>query len=138
MRRADEEFEEDCLVPTFKQSTVRVMVWGCIMKGKKGPLTVMEYAGGKKGGINARIYQEQVLDPVLLPFWTQVESERGSVSFQHDGAPAHTDHSISRFPHPPSSLNPIEAIWHELKAGVRTLQDHPTMLESLIAAVHKV
>ena len=37
-RAADEEFHEDCVVPTFKQSPLRVMLWGCIMKGRKGPL----------------------------------------------------------------------------------------------------
>ena len=46
----DDEYEEDCLVPTFKQSTICVMVWACIMKGKKGPRVVLEYPGGKGGG----------------------------------------------------------------------------------------
>ncbi|KAJ3743631.1 hypothetical protein DFH05DRAFT_1234762 [Lentinula detonsa] len=48
-RREDEEYEEDCLIPTFKQSSIRVMIWACIMKGKKGPLVVLEYPGGKGG-----------------------------------------------------------------------------------------
>jgi hypothetical protein len=39
-RRPDEEYLDECLVPTFKQSPVRVMVWACIMKGRKGPLSV--------------------------------------------------------------------------------------------------
>jgi hypothetical protein len=34
--RPDEEYLDECLVPTFKQSPVRVMVWACIMKGRKG------------------------------------------------------------------------------------------------------
>ncbi|KIJ97348.1 hypothetical protein K443DRAFT_105805 [Laccaria amethystina LaAM-08-1] len=40
---ADEEYLEDCLVLTFKHSPVRVMVWGCIIQGRKGPLIVLEY-----------------------------------------------------------------------------------------------
>ncbi|KAF5337579.1 hypothetical protein D9758_016832 [Tetrapyrgos nigripes] len=32
---ADEIFEEDCLIPSFKQSLTQVMVWGCMMKGRK-------------------------------------------------------------------------------------------------------
>ena len=52
----DKEFDEDCLVPTFKQSSVCVMVWGCIMKGWKGPLVVLEYPGGKGGGMNTARY----------------------------------------------------------------------------------
>ena len=34
-RRTDEVLDEDCLVPTFKQSSVHVVVWACIMKGRK-------------------------------------------------------------------------------------------------------
>ena len=45
-RRVDEEFDKDCVIPTFKQSSLRVMVWACIMKGDKGPLVVLEYPGG--------------------------------------------------------------------------------------------
>ena len=50
---ADKEYDEDCLVPMFKQSAVHVMVWGCIMKGQKGTLIVVEYLGGKGGGMNS-------------------------------------------------------------------------------------
>ena len=95
------------------------------MKGQKGLLQVMGYDGSKKGGINAEIYENQVLKPVLLPFWTAMQSERGDVSFQKDGASAHaakqiknwlTDHDIFIFPDPPSSpdVNTIELVWHKL------------------------
>ena len=47
-RRADEVLLDECLVPTFKQSSVRIMVWGCIMEGHKGPLVVLEYLGGQR------------------------------------------------------------------------------------------
>ncbi|KAF5337526.1 hypothetical protein D9758_016988 [Tetrapyrgos nigripes] len=125
-RRPEEEWEEDCLIPTFKQSSIRVMVWGCIMKGKKGPLVVLEYPGGKGGGMNAKRYQEQVLGGKLVEFYQEMDSERQNIAFQQDGAPSHTaktrlkwlkDHNIKVFPHPPSSpdLNPIEDVWRELK-----------------------
>jgi hypothetical protein len=51
-RRADEEYEEGCVSPTFKQSSLHVMVWGCIIRGQKGPLVVLEYPGGRGGGMN--------------------------------------------------------------------------------------
>ncbi|KAF5361561.1 hypothetical protein D9757_014124 [Collybiopsis confluens] len=90
-RTADEEFEEDCLIPTFKQSSLCVMVWGCIMKGKKGPLIVLEYPGGRGGGMpNGARYQEQVLEGSLLQFWDAMKSERPDLKFQQDSAPAHT------------------------------------------------
>lgn len=53
---ANEEFDKNCLVPTFKQSSVCVMVWDCIMEGRKGPLIVLEYPGGKGGGMNTKRY----------------------------------------------------------------------------------
>ena len=40
---ANEEYDENCVIPTFKQSSVHVMLWGCIMKGRKGLLIVLEY-----------------------------------------------------------------------------------------------
>ena len=49
---ADEEYDKNCVVPKFKQSSVRVMVWGCFMEGVKGPLVVLEYPGGKGGGMD--------------------------------------------------------------------------------------
>jgi len=42
----DEEFNEACVIPTFKQSSLHIMVWACIMKADKGLLVVLEYPGG--------------------------------------------------------------------------------------------
>ena len=78
-RAADEKFHKDCVVPTYKQSPLRVMLWGCIMKGQKGPLVVLEYPGGRGGGMTAKRYQDQVLKPVLEPFYRQMTEERGQV-----------------------------------------------------------
>ncbi|KAJ3509185.1 hypothetical protein NLJ89_g5358 [Agrocybe chaxingu] len=147
-RRPDEWLLEECLVPTFKQSTVRVMVWGCIMEGRKGPLVVLEYPGGKGGGLNSNRYREQVLEPVLLNFYHLMNQERRVVRFQQDGAPSHrskatkkwfADHGIPLAPHPSSSpdLNPIEPIWHVLKTILRRLEHPPTTVETLRAAVFR-
>ena len=68
-RTAEEEFDENCIIPTFKQSTIQVMVWGCVVKGKKGPLVVLEYPGGRGGGMNSERYQTQVLDAHLFDFY---------------------------------------------------------------------
>ena len=45
---------------------------------------MLEYPGGKGGGMNAKRYQEQVLDPVLALFYEDMESQRGEVKFQQD------------------------------------------------------
>jgi transposase len=96
-RRPDEEYLDECLVPTFKQSPVCVMVWACIMKGRKGPLVVLEYPGGKGGGMNTRRYCEQVLEGVLLDFYAEMSQTRGSVRFQQDNASCHTSKSTKKW-----------------------------------------
>ena len=62
---------------------------GCIMKGRKGPLVVLEYPGGKGGGMNTDRYREQVLEGVLKDFYKQMDAERDGVIFQQDGAMSH-------------------------------------------------
>jgi hypothetical protein len=118
----NEELHEDCLVPTFKLSSIRIMVWACIMKGSKGPqLIALEYLGGKGGGMNLKQYQGLVLNGVLLEYWGQKCCERGEVVFQLDSASSHTNksrkkwfsnHKVPLFPHPTSSpdINPTEPV----------------------------
>jgi hypothetical protein len=110
-RRPDEKWEE-CVVPKFSQAPIRVMVWGCIAKGYRGRLAVLELKGGEGGGLTAALYQEQVLDDILLPDFQELRRERPDLQFQQDGAPAHRAistklwlerHSIPTFPHPPNS-----------------------------------
>ena len=145
-RRPDEVYHPDCLVPTFTQSPVRVMVWGCVMQDGKGPLVVLKYPGGKGGGMNSERYRKQVLEGPFLAYWTQVNAEKGKVWFQQDGAGSHTskattrwlsNHSISTFPHPPTSpdLSPIEPVWGELKKQLRAVRHHPTTHEQLIETI---
>jgi hypothetical protein len=93
----DEEFINECLVLTFKKSSIYVMVWACIIDGKKGPLIVLDYPGGKGGGMNLARYQEQVLDGVLLDFYTHLTQERGHIKFQQDGAPSHHSKSTRKW-----------------------------------------
>ncbi|KAF5367408.1 hypothetical protein D9758_003630 [Tetrapyrgos nigripes] len=138
--RPDEEWDEECLVPTFKQSSIRVMVCGCIMKGKKGPLVVLEYPGGKGGGMNVKRYQEQVLDGKLAAFFEDMKSERDVVLSQQDSTLSHTAKSMKKWfnthgiPSSPN-FNPIECVWCELKKRIRAKRHPPTSIDKLIAAV---
>ena len=86
-------FDDKCVVPQFKQSSLHIMVRGCIVKGRKGPLVVLEYPGGWEGGMTAARYQHQVLDEVLHTFYQEISEEKGQVVFQQDGAPSHTTKS---------------------------------------------
>jgi Transposase/DDE superfamily endonuclease len=142
----EEKFDEDCMVPTFSQSLVCIMVWGCIILGRKGPLVVLEYPGGKGGGMTAKRYQEQVLEPALLPFFKEMKEERFLVDFMQDGAPSHTakstkkwlkDNGIPLVDHPAKSpdLNAIKHAWHLLKNIIRS-GPIPTNTQALIDAAH--
>jgi hypothetical protein len=68
-RNLQEEFHEDCVILKFKQSNLQIMAWSCIMKGKKGPLVVLDYPGGRGGGMTAVRYQEQVLEKMVHDFY---------------------------------------------------------------------
>ena len=135
-QRTNKELNENYLVPTFKQSSVHVMIWACIMKGRKGLLIVLEYLGGRGGGMNSTQYKDQVLEGVLASFYAKVAQEMGKVYFQQDGAASHhskltqnwfSSAGIPLVFHPASSpdLNPIEPVWHELKKAMRALPHPP-------------
>jgi len=144
-RSADEVWDEDCLVPKFQQSSIRVMMWGCIAYGKKGPLIVLEYPGGKGGGMTALRYQQQVLCGPFYDFYEEMSKDRGYAVFQQDGASCHrapstmtwlSRHAIDIFPHTASSpdISPIEPVWKILKNIIRSRPRMPTTLEGLINA----
>jgi len=147
-RRSDEVYDDTCVVPKFKQSNLRVMIWGCIMRGRKGPLVVLEYPGGRGGGMTADRYQDQVLENVLHDFYQEMCEERGHILFQQDGAASHTAKSttawldrnhVDRIPHPPSSpdVNPIEPLWHTLKDLIQSREHIPTSLDELKTAIRE-
>lgn len=145
-RQPHKPYIPECTVPTFSQSSVRVMVWGAIMWDRKGPLLVLDYPGGRGGGMNSIRYREQVLDGALLQFYTEMDQESDGLQFLQDNARCHTskslkkwfqDHGISLFPHPPSSpdLNPIEPVWHELKRIIARCEHPPTTVDELKQAI---
>ena len=98
--------------------------------------------------MNSTRYQNQVLGPVLTPFYTQLKHQKGNIQFQQDSAASHrskstlqwfTQNKIPLFGHPASSpdLNPIEPVWLDLKNILRCLKDPraPSTVEKLKSAV---
>lgn len=124
------------------------MAWACIMRNYKSPIIVLEYPGGKGGGMTAARYQHQVLDKMVVDVYQRACEEKGYVLFEQDGAPSHTakstqqflkDHLIDLFPQPASSPDvvPLESLWHTLKQKIRARKDIPTKLEDLKIAVRE-
>lgn len=137
---------QECFMPHFDQSPVKVMVWACIMYDCKGPIVVLDYPGGRGGGMNSQRYQDQALTNGLLDFYTAKSIELGDVYFQQDNATCHTskstkkwlqEHGIKVFPHPAKSpdVNPIENDWWEMKEIIRVRSHTPTSVNELKQAV---
>jgi transposase len=116
-----EKFKPKNVKPKDKCKGVSVMVWGCFMSDKRGPLATCH-------GHMRAIQYVNVLDENLRPFIeTLPEDIRNDAIFQQDNAPIHTarltkgwfeDNEIRLLDWPPNSpdMNPIEHIWKELKS----------------------
>ena len=138
-RRPHEKYNVDCLVPTVKSNSEGVMIWGCFVKNKLGPLVVVE------GMITGEVYKN-LLEDHLLPFFDGLGEETAFV-FQDDNAPVHRANSvltwkenlISSLPWPAQSpdLNPIEHLWDHLGRKVHEHKPHPKNRSELVAVLQE-
>lgn len=139
-RQPHEKYDVDCLVPTVKSNTEGVMVWGCFVKNKLGPLVILE------GRITGEVYQE-LLENHLMPFLDDLGDDTIFV-FQDDNAPVHRANSvltwkeenlISSLPWPAQSpdLNPIEHLWDHLGRKVQKHKPQPKNRRELIAVLEE-
>jgi len=117
------------------------MVWGAIGWNWKSPLIFMVKEEGRKG-VCSQAYLNQVLEPVIFPFWASLTDEqRQEWIFMEDGSKVHKgkarlprlNHGVRGFDWPPSSpdLNPIEKVWRWMKNEINKLDTVPLTIEDL-------
>lgn len=115
------------------------MIWGAIGWDYKSPLVFIEKLEGKRG-ICSQAYLEQVLEPVIFPFWDALDQKEEWI-FMEDGAKVYMgkarlpriNHGIRGFNWLSSlpDLNPIEKVWRWMKEELKRLPYVPTKLEDL-------
>jgi len=120
--------------------------------GKKAPLVLWDK--NYWGTITAQSYVDNVLIPVLQPFWHQESKQAGQhLWLMEDGASAHRarfttqaqeQYGIPKFAWPPSllKLNPIENVWYILNHMLNKRSPRPQGLDGMADAIkeewHKI
>lgn len=149
-RRKGEEYLEACMVPRFQSGRQSFMVWGAIWHGGRSQLVRFDQSAseGKRKGVTAAIYRDQITKGELKRCWNHVSSWWRGYSIPRiveDNAAIHkssVNPSVGlklRFQyldHPASSpdLNPIENCWALVKQGIAALPERPTTIEGLFEA----
>lgn len=140
-RRKDERFHVDCIQPSFKSGRKSLMIWGCFIGDKLGPLAMCP-----TGRINSEKYCN-LLQEHFLPFWKTFRKKK-DILFMEDNAPIHvsrfsqdwkTKQKIKTMDWPPQSpdLNPIENVWQQLKLAVEARTPREKNIEQLMFALNE-
>lgn len=136
-RMKGERFNQDCIAPSFKSGRQSVMMWGCFIGNKLGPLVLCP-----EGKMNAVKYCK-VLEENFLGFWNALDKD---AVFMEDGASIHrakyskawrAENNINSLEWPAQSpdLNPIENLWQQLKIAVE--KRGPRTKEELLVALQE-
>jgi transposase len=140
-RSPGEEYNKDCLAPTFKSGRQSLMMWSCMAYGKLGPLIFLphDHRDGKA-------YVDLIMSGPLWRFYIDLISEKGAAWVVEDGAPIHRSMAAKHFRmansmnvlhHPAQSpdLNPIEHIWKQLKLMINKRPVRPKSISELKVAL---
>ena len=149
-RYPGEELLVEYLAPKLLSSRESIMLWGAVWHGGRSELVLFDtsQSSGKRGGVTAAIYRDQITRGALRQANLQVTNVwrgYGRPRLLEDNAPIHTSqtnraqgHSFnfSYLNHPPSSpdLNPIENMWSRLKRDLGKLPRRPNSLNELFIA----
>jgi len=135
--RPTEELAEENLAPSFKSGGVGVGFWAAIGYGMRTPLIRIRKRTPDERttprdrlGVNATQYATEIYEPFLIPFLLSHHLPIEKILVMDDNVGYHqaglnriitSTFGVSRSPLPASSpdLNPIENVWHILKARLR-------------------
>ena len=120
----EEEYDEKCLVPTFKSERMSVMIWDCIAYNKKGSLIFILKDRRKK--VN---YVELIITEPLWDFYEELYEERKVALIMKDDASIHKynvvkkfkqNNSLKMFSHSTqsSNMNSIKHVWRLIKVAI--------------------
>ncbi|KAK7105528.1 hypothetical protein V1264_016894 [Littorina saxatilis] len=142
-RRPGQRFANNNILQHDRWGGASVMKWGAIgVNQRVGPVVFQNVGQGRRNGVNADRYINQILRPYVVQF---VQRHRNCL-FQQDNARPHTARATQDFlrhnsnnllPHPARSpdLNPIEHFWDIMQRRINALARRPRTAAELRAAV---
>lgn len=149
-----DHLREDKLMPAFKKQA-GFQIWAAVWYGGHSKLTRLDTSSseGKKKGVTAKIYVDQILRAQLKPIWDRRQRAwrgyEGNPIILEDNAGIHTA-GISKeakkelgfvlLDHPANSpdLNPIENAWYYLKHLLDNHPARPRTVDELFALAYQL
>ena len=135
-RRAGEEMNPACVVPTVKHGGGNIMVWAGMSALGPGPIRLVD-------GVMDQYQYRKILEETMLSAAEIMFANRPWI-FQHDNDPKHTARSVKQWindqsfeylwwPAQSPDLNPIEHLWQVVDSPVKSRR--PSNKEELFRVV---